>query len=89
MDGNQTLAAEPGFHSDPPRGGGFEVSAIRRFPDYRSELCEQQSENDLALAFGAAQVLGVVMPDGTGGATFETAPRTVIEFMGGDFHHQT
>jgi hypothetical protein len=57
-DGNQSLAAEPGFHSDPPRGGGFEVSAIRRFPDYRSELAEQQSENGLAPAFGPAQPLG-------------------------------
>jgi len=61
-DGNQTLAAEPGFVSNPPRIGGFELSAIRRFPDYRSELAERQPENGLALAFGAAQVLGIVMP---------------------------
>jgi len=54
MDGNQILAAEPGFHSDPPRGGGFEVSAIRRFPDYRSELAEQQSENGLEVQAGRA-----------------------------------
>ena len=53
MDGNQTLAAEPGFHSDPPRGGGFELTAVRRFPDYRSELSEQQPENGSALAAGA------------------------------------
>ena len=89
MDGNQILAAEPGFHSDPPRRGGFEVSAIRRFPDYRSELAEQQSENGLALAFGPAQMLVSVIPDGAGGAAFEAAPRAVIEFMGGYFHHQT
>jgi len=56
-DGNQSLAAEPGFHSNPPRRGGFEVSAIRRFPDYRSELAEQQSENRLAPALGPAQAV--------------------------------
>ena len=68
MDGNQTLAAEPGFHSDPPRGGGFELTAVRRFPDYRSELCEQQPENGLALALGPAQSLRVFISVGAGGA---------------------
>jgi hypothetical protein len=67
-DGDQVLAAEPGFHSDPPRGGGFEVSAVRRISDHRSELGEQQPENGMALAFGPAQALGVVMKDGAGGA---------------------
>jgi hypothetical protein len=85
-DGNQILAAEPGFHSDPPRGGGFEVSAIRCFPDHRSELAAQQPENGLALAFGPAQSLGVVMEDGAGGAAIEATPGTVIEVMGGEFH---
>jgi hypothetical protein len=33
------------------------VTAIRRFPDYRSELAEQQSENVLELAFSPAQLL--------------------------------
>jgi hypothetical protein len=61
MDGNQTLAAEPGFHSDPPRRGGFEVSAIHRISDYRPKPLEQQPENGMAPAFGPAQSLGVVM----------------------------
>ena len=64
------------------------MTAIRRFPDYRSELGEQQPENGLALAFGPAQSLGVVIKDGASGAAFETAPRTVIEIVGGDFHRQ-
>jgi len=68
MDGNQTLAAEPGVHRDPPRGGGFELTAVRRFPDYRSELCEQQPENGLALALGPAQSLRVFISVGAGGA---------------------
>ena len=80
-DGNQALAAEPGFHSDAPRGGGFEVTAIRRLSDHRPELLEQQPENGLALAQGPAQVLGAVVVDGTGGAAFETAPRSVVEFV--------
>src|SRR5208337_4199992 len=49
----------------------FRVTAIRRFPDYRSELAEQQPENDLALAQGPTQTLGVVMEDGAAGAAFE------------------
>jgi len=81
-DGDQSLAAEPGFHSDPPCRGGFEVTAMRRVSDHRSELAEQQPENGLALAFGPAQSLGVVIKDGAGGAAFETAPRPVIEIMG-------
>jgi len=73
-DSNRALAAEPGFHSDPPRRGGFELKAGRRFLDYRSELCEQQPENGLALAFAAAQVWVLVIPVGAGGAGFGTAP---------------
>jgi hypothetical protein len=72
MDSNQTLAAEPGFHSDAPRLGGFEVTAIRRISNHRSELAEQQPENGLenglALPFGPAQSLRVVIKDGAGGA---------------------
>jgi len=41
-DGNQSLAAEPSFHSDPPRCGGFEVMTIRYFPDHGFEPDEQQ-----------------------------------------------
>ena len=46
-------------------------TAVCRFPDYRSELTEQQPENGLALAFGAAQVSGLVMSDGAGGAAID------------------
>jgi hypothetical protein len=35
------------------------------------KLCEQQSENGLALAQGPTQTLGVVVEDGAGGAAFE------------------
>jgi len=63
-DSNQSLAAEPGFHRDPPRSGGFGVMAIRRVSDHRSELLEQQPKNGLALAFGPAEALGTVMEDG-------------------------
>jgi len=59
---------------DSPTSRGFELKAVRRFPDYRSELCEQQPENGLALAFAAAQVWVLVIPVGAGGAGFGTAP---------------
>jgi hypothetical protein len=42
----------------------------------------------MALAFGPAQTLGFVMEDEAGGAALETAPRTVIEFVGDDFGGQ-
>jgi len=76
-DNDQILAAEPVFHSHPPRRGGSEVSAVRRVPDYRPKLLEQQPENGLTLAFGPAQSLGVVMEDHAGGAAFEAAPGAV------------
>ena len=65
------------------------MTAIRRLSEHRSELLEEQPENGLALALGPAQALSVVVEDGTGGATFEAAPRTVIEIVGGDFHRQS
>ena len=46
-DGNQALAAEPGFHGDPPKVAGLVVMAVRRFFEYRSEPLEQQPENGL------------------------------------------
>jgi hypothetical protein len=54
---------------------GFEVTANRHFLDHGSEPGGQQPENGLALAFGPAQSLGVVIKDGAGGATFETKAR--------------
>jgi len=67
-DGDQSLAAKPSFHSDPPQRGRSGVTAIRRFSNHRPELPEQQPENGLenglALAFGPAQALcGVVECD--------------------------
>jgi len=87
-DVNQTLAAEPGYHSDPPRRGGFEVTAVRRVSDHRSELLEQQPKNVMALAYGPVPVLGVVVKDGAGGAALEAAPGLVVEIVGGEFHQQ-
>jgi hypothetical protein len=49
-DGDQALTAEPGFHGDPPQGGGGVVTAIRHLSGSYSELVEQQPENGLALA---------------------------------------
>lgn len=40
------------------------------------------------LGASPTQALGVVMEDGAGGAAFEAAPRSVIEFMGSDFDGQ-
>jgi hypothetical protein len=59
-DDDQALAAEPSFHSNPPKRGRSGVTAIRRFSNHRPELPEQQPENGLALAFGPAQTLCVV-----------------------------
>ena len=78
----------PGFHSDPPQGGGFGLMSIGRFFDHCSELVEQQTKNGLALAFGPAQALGVVVKDGAGGAALEAAPAMVIEFVGEDFSEE-
>jgi hypothetical protein len=61
---DQALAAEPGFHHNPPQGGGAMVMSLRRVFDHRSEPLEQQPKNGLALAFGPAQTLGVVVKDG-------------------------
>jgi hypothetical protein len=47
---DQVLAAEPGFHSDPPQNGGSAMRSIHHFPDYGSEPSKQQAENGLALA---------------------------------------
>ena len=88
MDSDQSLAAKPGFHSDPPGGGGCEVMAILRFSDYRSALGEQQPENGMALVFGPAHALGVVLKDGAGGAAVEAAAGAVIEIMDGHFDRQ-
>jgi hypothetical protein len=62
--------------------------AVRRVSDHYSEPEEQQPENGLALALGPAQVLCLVMVDGTGGAAIEAAPGTVVEFVGVAFRRQ-
>jgi len=60
-NGDQALAAEPGFHDDAPQGDGSGMRSIHRPLDPRSELLEQQSKNGLALAVIPAAVLGGVM----------------------------
>ncbi len=63
-DGDQSLAAEPGFHGDPPQSGGSGLTTVRRLSGHYSEAAEQQLENGLALASGPAQALGGVVKDG-------------------------
>jgi hypothetical protein len=46
-DGDQSPAAEPGFHEDPPQRGGSGVTAIRRYPDHLPKLREQQPKNHI------------------------------------------
>jgi len=87
-NGDQALAAEPGFHGDPPQGGGRAVIVFRHASDYLPKLVEQQPENGLALAFGPTQALGVVMEDGASGAAVEAAARLMVEFMSGQFDGQ-
>jgi len=50
-NGDQSLAAEPGFHSDAPLSGCVWVMPMGRFFDHCAELAEQQSKNDFALRF--------------------------------------
>ena len=64
LNGDQALAAEPGFHGDAPQGGGSAVIAVRQLSGHYSELVEQQPENGLALAPGPTAALGVVVEDG-------------------------
>jgi len=65
-DGNQALAAEPGFHSDPPRGGGFEVTAIRRLSEHRSELqrADRLYWRDIIRVLKELRGAGKLMPEG-------------------------
>ena len=88
LHGDPTLAAEPGFHSDAPQSGGVWVMSMGRFFDHCAELAEQQTKNGLALGFGPAQTLGVVVKDDAGGAAFEAAPPMVIKILGDDFSEQ-
>ena len=46
---------------------------VHSISDHCSELVEQQPENGLALAYGPAETLGVVVKDGAGGAAIEAA----------------
>ena len=64
-DDDQVLAAEPGYHCDPPKGGGTGAMSIRRFSDHGGELLEQQPKNVPAqgAAFRLAG-LDVVAEDG-------------------------
>jgi hypothetical protein len=46
-DGDQSLAAEPGFHGHPPQRGDSAVIILRPASDYPPKIFEQQPENDL------------------------------------------
>ncbi|MGA3265251.1 MAG: hypothetical protein ABSE16_00325 [Verrucomicrobiota bacterium] len=56
-DDDQALAAEPGFHHDPPQGGRTEAISLRRCFEHRSEPRQEQPENGPALAQRPAQAL--------------------------------
>ena len=47
-DGNQSLAAKPGFHGDPPQRAGFGMTAVRRSSDHPPKPCRPQPKIDLA-----------------------------------------
>jgi hypothetical protein len=87
-NGDQALAAEPGFHGDPPQGRGRVVIIIRHAPDYPAKLAEQQPENGLPLAPVPTQAWGVVVEDGARGAAVGAVPGLMVEFMGGQFYGQ-
>ena len=84
-DGDQALAAEPGFHGEPPGGGQCVVMTVGHGSDSPPEVGEQQSENGSALAAIPAQALSRVVEDGAGAAAFEAAAGTMVEFMDGCF----
>jgi hypothetical protein len=48
-NGDQALAAEPGFHGQPPQGGGTVMMFLRHAYDHLPKILEQQRENGLAL----------------------------------------
>ena len=61
-DGDQALAAEPGFHGDPPQSGGCGLTALRHLSGHYSELVDQQPENGLALGARASQLFASARP---------------------------
>ena len=79
---DQALAAEPGFHGDPPPGGETGLRSIRRFSEHRSKPLEQQPENGLALAPIPAQALDVVMKNGATGTGVDKTPPNYIQAAG-------
>ena len=85
-NGDQALAAEPGFHGQAPSGGDGVVISIGHGSDSPPEVGEQQSENGGALAAIPAQAPGGVMEDGAGAAAFEAAAGTMVEFMDSGFN---
>lgn len=87
-NGDQALAAEPGFHGDTPSRGVSVGIAIGHGSDHLPEVTEQQPENDLAVGPGPAAVLRRVVEDGAGGAAVEAPARAMIEFVGREFGGQ-
>jgi hypothetical protein len=69
---DQALAAEPGFHPNPPQCGGAGLMFIRHFSDHRSEPLEQQPKNGLPLALGPTGSLRLVVEEGARGAASQT-----------------
>jgi hypothetical protein len=49
-DEDQALAAEPGFHREPPQDVGTGVMSIRRDSDHLPKVLEQQLKNDVGVA---------------------------------------
>jgi hypothetical protein len=76
-DGDQALAAEPGFHGNPPQGGGGAAIAGRRRSDHYSEAVEQQPENGVALAEVPTQVLRGKRDESA--AVFASCPNAIGE----------
>jgi hypothetical protein len=66
-DGDQSLAAEPGFHRDPPGTGGAEEMSMGRFSEHRSEVAGQQPENEgcfRELLYANWRELSLIIEDG-------------------------
>jgi len=62
---------------------------VRRFSKHRPEPLEQQPESGLAQRGGSgapAEPSGGGVERGAKGTAVETAPRLVIEILGGDLH---
>ena len=62
-DGDAALAAEPGFHGEPPQGSDVLVASVRHRSDSTSKITERQSKNVPPLVLSPTQALGVVVAE--------------------------